>query len=249
MLESVRIESPLYISLNSFMSLNAQQKILVAPSLLSADFGCLNEDIASVEKYSDLIHVDVMDGHFVPNISLGVPVIESIKSSKPLDVHLMIQNPEKYLSVFANAVKKAVGKKLARRSYLVVHLEAVDGQKSHGLLKIIQEIHDLGMLAGVALNPDTSLKQLHANVLKVADMIVLMTVFPGFGGQKFIAAVLPKIRALRDMMPQLNIEVDGGITQKTAPFAVEAGANILVSGSFVFGSKNRRKVLEDLKKI
>ena len=111
-----------------------------------------------------------------------------------------------------------------------------------------KEIHDLGMLAGVALNPDTSLKDLHANVLKVVDMVLLMTVFPGFGGQQFIAAVLPKITALRDMMPKLNIEVDGGITDKTARFAVEAGANVLVSGSFVFGAKDRRKVLESLKK-
>lgn len=218
------------------------KKIFVAPSILSADFGKLNEEIASVEEVSDLIHVDIMDGHFVPNLSLGVPVLESIRCRKPLDVHLMIENPEKYLDVFANAVKKSVGEMLARESYLVVHIETIKSA-----IETVRKIRGLGLMAGIALNPDTELSKLPAEVLQEVDMVLLMTVYPGFGGQKFISAVIPKIEGLRETSPELNIEVDGGINEQTARFAVKAGANVLVAGSYVFGAKDRKKALNSLK--
>ncbi|MEK7545156.1 MAG: ribulose-phosphate 3-epimerase [Patescibacteria group bacterium] len=216
--------------------------LLIAPSILSADFGKLNEEIASVEGFVDLIHVDVMDGHFVPNLSLGVPVVESIRCKKPLDVHLMIQHPEHYVEAFAKAVKKAVGEKLAAKSYLVFHAET-----SNDHLGLIAEIHKLGLLAGVALNPDSPLGQLSGDVLSVVDMVLLMTVFPGFGGQSFIATVVPKIRELRDLSPELNIQVDGGINDETVFHARKAGANVIVAGSYVFGATNREKAVTSLK--
>lgn len=214
----------------------------IAPSILSADFGKLNEEIASVDPFVDLIHVDVMDGHFVPNLSLGVPVVESIRSKKPLDVHLMIQHPERYVDAFAKAVKTAVGEKLAAKSYLVFHAET-----SGDHLGLIGEIHRLGLLAGVALNPDSPLEKLSGDVLSAVDMVLLMTVFPGFGGQSFIAAVVPKIRELRDLAPELNIQVDGGINAETVMHARKAGANVIVAGSFLFGAANPEKAVASLK--
>ena len=229
-----------------FQNLNMihKKKILVAPSILSADFGKLNQEIADVEPYCDLIHVDIMDGHFVPNLSLGVPVLESIRCGKPLDVHLMIENPEKYLDVFAKAVKKSVGADLYKKSYLVFHIETVRDP-----LKTVRAVHELGLLAGIALNPDTELNKVSAEVLREVDMVLLMTVYPGFGGQQFIAAVMPKIERLRETCPELHIEVDGGINQQTARFAVQAGANILVAGSYVFGAKDRKAALITLKEF
>lgn len=214
----------------------------VAPSILSADFGKLNQDIKSVESFCDMLHVDIMDGHFVPNLSLGVPVVESIRSKKPLDVHLMIEHPEKYFESFSRAVKRAVGVKIAKKSYLVFHVEAT----SH-VFKMIDIIHGLGMLAGIAFNPDTPLAKVPVKAFHAADMVLLMTVFPGFGGQPFIASVLPKIRELRDMCPEIDIQVDGGINPETARHAVFAGANVLVAGSFVFDAKDRKKALASLK--
>lgn len=214
-------------------------KILIAPSILSADFGHLNEEIASVESHADMIHVDIMDGHFVPNITFGAPVVAKLKSKKPMDVHLMIEHPENYLDDFAEAVSKAHGRR--DDCYLTVHQEAC----TH-LHRVLQQIKKLGMKAAVALNPATSLSTIE-NVLNDADMVLLMTVNPGFGGQSFIESVIPKIKELRAQMPRLEIQVDGGINEKTAKTAVTAGANILVAGSYVFGADDKAAAIKKLK--
>lgn len=214
-------------------------KTLIAPSILSADFGRINEEIASVEPYADMIHVDIMDGHFVPNITFGAPVISHMKSGRPMDVHLMIENPQEYLEDFAHAISKAHG----RRSdcYITVHQEAC----TH-LHRVVQQIKKLGCRAAVALNPATPLYTIEP-ILDDFDMVLLMTVNPGFGGQEFIASVLPKIAELRRRAPKLNIQVDGGINYETARLAVKAGANILVAGSYVFGAKDREKAIKSLR--
>lgn len=202
----------------------------IAPSILSCDFGRLNQEIRTIESYCDRIHVDVMDGHFVPNITIGPPVVKMIHSKKPLECHLMIEEPERYVEAFAKA----------GASIIIIHQETCPH-----LHRNIQQIKDLGLKVGVALNPATSLSTIE-DVLDVVDMVLLMTVNPGFGGQKFLKLVLPKIRELRAMKPHLDIEVDGGITDKTARLVKKAGANILVSGSYIFGLKNRKKAIESL---
>lgn len=215
--------------------------ILVSPSILSADFGNLNQEIASVEPYSDLIHVDIMDGHFVPNITFGPGQVGKMRAHKPFDVHLMIEDPDKYLKDFADGVMKAVGPDLYKESYLVVHQEATPD-----LRQTIEAIKALGMKAGVSLNPGTSYETVES-VLDDVDMILCMTVNPGFGGQKFIESVMPKVAKLRGLRPDLLIEVDGGINAETARIAVEAGANILVAGNYVFGADDRKVALESLR--
>lgn len=214
-------------------------KILIAPSILSADFGRLNEEIASVEPYADMIHVDIMDGHFVPNITFGAPVVAKMRCKKPMDVHLMIANPQDYLEDFAEAVKKAHGRN--DDGYLTFHEES-----SLHLHRLIQQVKKLGLKAAVALNPATPLVAIES-LLGDLDMVLLMTVNPGFGGQEFIESVLPKIRELRKKAPTLDIQVDGGINEKTAKRAVEAGANILVAGSYVFGAKDRERAIASLR--
>lgn len=208
------------------------KKIQIAPSILSADFGNLNDEIKSVEPYCDRIHVDVMDGHFVPNITLGAPVMKKIKSKRPLEAHLMIQRPQDYIKDFVEAGAKMI----------IVHQEACPH-----LHRVIHQIKDYGIKAGVSLNPATPLLTLE-NVLDDVDQVLLMTVNPGFGGQSFIEAVVPKIIELRELMPNLDIEVDGGINDETAPIVTEAGANILVAGSYIFSAKNRKKAIESLRK-
>lgn len=208
-------------------------KIKIAPSILSADFGKINEEIKSVEAYADLIHVDVMDGHFVPNITIGAPVVAKLKTKKPLDCHLMIENPEKYIEDFA----------AAGAWNITVHQEACSN-----LRRVIQQIKNCRVYAGVSLKPATPLHTIE-NILDKVDMVLLMTVNPGFGGQEFIANVLPKIMRLRKIAPKLDIEVDGGINDRTAKQVIEAGANILVAGSYIFGAKNRKKTIEILRKF
>ncbi len=215
--------------------------ILVAPSILSADFGNLNSEIASVELFSDLIHVDIMDGHFVPNITFGPGQVGKMRANKPFDVHLMIENPEKYLKDFADGVMQAVGSELYARSFLVVHQEA-----TKDLVGTVRMVKALGMKVGVALNPATSLDTLE-DVLDDVDMVLCMTVNPGFGGQKFIESVMPKISQLRALRPDLHIEVDGGINLETARVARQAGANIFVAGNYVFGAPDRKTALESLR--
>ncbi|MEM4598896.1 MAG: ribulose-phosphate 3-epimerase [Candidatus Diapherotrites archaeon] len=210
------------------------KKISIAPSILSADFGKLNDEIASVEKYADLIHCDVMDGCFVPNITFGNEVIKNIKCSKPLDVHLMIERPEKHIEAFAKCNPQV--------KMLSFHLEATKEAK-----EIIEKIHSFGIKAGVAIKPKTSAEAVFP-YLKKLDFVLVMTVEPGFGGQKFIMEMLPKIEAIRKKAHEIDIGVDGGVNEQTAPLAVKAGANILVAGSAVFAQKDRKEAISRIRK-
>ncbi|WP_020059194.1 ribulose-phosphate 3-epimerase [Bacillus sp. 123MFChir2] len=204
--------------------------IKIAPSILSADFSRLGEEIKDVEKGgADYIHVDVMDGHFVPNITIGPLIVEAIRpiTSLPLDVHLMIENPDQYIEAFAKA----------GADIITVHVEAC----SH-LHRTIQLIKSQGIKAGVVLNPHTPASVIE-HILEDIDMVLLMTVNPGFGGQKFIHSVLPKVKQVADMIRERNlqveIEIDGGVNTETAKLCVEAGANVLVAGSAVYNEKDR----------
>ncbi len=198
----------------------------IAPSILSADFSRLGEHVRQAEAGgAELLHVDVMDGHFVPNITIGPLVVEAVRrvTSLPLDVHLMIEQPERYVEAFA----------AAGADYITVHAEA-----TVHLDRLLAQIRGLGKRAGVALNPATP-PNVVDYVLDKVDLILCMTVNPGFGGQRFIPAVLPKIRhfaeARRGGLWRGELEVDGGVNADTAPLVVEAGADVLVAGSAVFG--------------
>lgn len=211
---------------------NTGRKIKLAPSILSADFGRLNEEIASVEEFVDVVHVDVMDGHFVPNITLGAPVVKFIKSKLPLDVHLMIENPEKF-------VKDFVDSGAAR---IVVHSEAC----GENLRAVLMMIRSLGCECGVSIKPGTSVDAIK-NVLDLADEVLVMTVEPGFGGQSFMEDMVPKIRELRSLGYEGDIGVDGGINDKTAPVCIDAGANLLISGSYFFKATDKKEAAEKIK--
>lgn len=214
--------------------------ILVAPSILSADFGRINEEIKAIEPYADLIHVDIMDGHFVPNLTFGASVVAKMKCGRPMSVHLMIENPQDYIADFAKAMTKAHGRR--DDCSIIVHQEAC----KH-LHRVIQQIKETGCKAGAALNPVTPLHAI-ASVLGDLDVVLIMSVKPGFGGQEFISSVLPKIRDLRKKAPKIDIEVDGGINDKTAKEAIKAGANILVAGSYIFSAPNRISAIDRLRR-
>ncbi len=197
----------------------------IAPSLLAADFGKLNEAISEVNKSSaSLLHLDVMDGQFVPNISFGVPVIEAVAkvSTKPLDIHLMIVDPDRYLSTYA----------AFKPEYLTIHLEA-----STHLHRSIHQIKELGCKAGVAINPHTNIELLR-DTIKEIDLVCVMSVNPGFGGQSFIENTYDKVIALKELIDETNsytlIEIDGGVTKDNAEKLSRCGADILVAGSSVF---------------
>ncbi len=214
------------------------QDIKIAPSILSADFSRLGEEIQSVDLAgADVIHVDVMDGHFVPNITIGPLVVEAARKStrKILDVHLMIENPDFYIDSFAQA----------GADWITVHVEAC----IH-LNRTITHIKELGKKAGVVLNPATSLATLDL-ILPEVDLVMLMSVNPGFGGQSFIASSLTKAKELKKRIDELGlpigIEMDGGISNKTISAAAEAGANIFVAGSAIYHSPDYASVIDELR--
>ncbi|MBI2095184.1 MAG: ribulose-phosphate 3-epimerase [Candidatus Omnitrophica bacterium] len=215
--------------------MSLQRPLKIAPSLLAADFAHLADEIAGVEKAGcEMLHVDVMDGHFVPNLTVGPAVVRSIDriTTLPLDVHLMIENPEKYLKVFADA----------GADHLTVHAEACEGR----LGRVIEAIRSCGTGCGVSLKPASPLRQLEGFLDRI-DMVLLMTVNPGFGGQSFLREVLPKIGELRRVFSG-DIQVDGGINRETAKEAVRAGANVLVAGTAIFGRPDVRQAIEDLRR-
>lgn len=201
------------------------QNIKISPSILSADFSILGDEIKSLEQAgADLIHIDVMDGHFVPNITMGPPIIKMVRkcTKLPFDVHLMISPVEKYIKAFADAGSNII----------TIHPEATDNLK-----RAVGTIKSLGKKAGVSLNPKTPISAL-MDVINDIDLILIMSVNPGFAGQSFMGEVLPKVTELRKMINdkklKIDIEIDGGINFETAPLAVKAGANILVSGTTIF---------------
>jgi ribulose-phosphate 3-epimerase len=208
--------------------------VKIAPSLLAADFANLAREIEKVEKAGcDLLHIDVMDGHFVPNITVGPFIVEAIRkvTKLPLDAHLMIERPEKYIESFVNA----------GADHITVHAEACFGN----LGEVIETIHSHALTCGVSLKPMTPLEKIDAH-LKDLDLVLLMTVNPGFGGQVFMREVLPKITALRKKFDR-DIQVDGGINKDTSREAVKAGANVLVAGTAIFGKADIKSAIEDLR--
>lgn len=212
---------------------------LIAPSLLAADFSNLRRDIEMINSSeADWFHLDIMDGVFVPNISFGIPVVEAVKkyATKPLDVHLMIVQPERYIETF----------KKAGADWLNVHYEA-----SPHLHRTIQSIQSHGMKAGVTLNPHTPVHLLD-EIISMVDMVLLMSVNPGFGGQSFIPETLDKVERLKNLILKKNshaiIEVDGGVDSSNAAMLIKAGADVLVAGSYIFKSQNPQTAISGLKK-
>jgi len=210
--------------------------IKIAPSILASDFSRLGEEVrAAIEAGADLIHVDVMDGHFAPNITLGPPVVASLRPhcTVPLDVHLMIADPMAYVADFAHA----------GADIITFHVEAT----AHPL-RIIDKIKELGCQAGIVLNPGTPEEDIEF-IAEHIDMALVMTVNPGFGGQAFIPDMLRKIQNIRAMMGDRDVEVDGGIDNATAPLAIEAGANVLVAGSYIFRHESYLEAIESLRPL
>ncbi len=212
----------------------------IAPSILSADGSRLGEEIAAVEAAgADLLHIDIMDGHFVPNLTIGPGLVASLRhrTRLPFDVHLMIENPERYIDEFAKAGS----------DWITVHVEA-----AVHLHRIVHLIREKGVRAGVSLNPATPLSLVEP-ILPEIDLLLIMTVNPGFGGQKFIAGMLPKIaaakRLIREAAPEVLIEVDGGVTLKNIRSIADAGADMLVAGSSVFGSGDYAETIGAMKSL
>jgi ribulose-phosphate 3-epimerase len=212
--------------------------VKIAPSILSADFSKLGEEVKAVDQGgADYIHIDVMDGHFVPNITIGPLIVEAIRpvTKLPLDVHLMIENPDQYIEAFAKA----------GADYITVHVEAC-----RHLHRTIQSIKSFGIKAGVVLNPATPVETIQ-HIIGDIDMVLLMSVNPGFGGQKFIPEVLPKIRKVKELAEQkgaeIEIEIDGGVNPETAKDCIEAGATVLVAGSAVYNQPDYAQAISMLR--
>jgi ribulose-phosphate 3-epimerase len=213
---------------------------IIAPSVLAADFANLEREIRMInDSEAEWIHVDIMDGVFVPNISMGLPVVQAIQrhALKPLDVHLMIVQPERYVDAFQKAGAEIIS----------VHVEACPH-----LHRNIQQIKDLGCRAGVAINPHTSVHELE-NVIQDIDVVCVMSVNPGFGGQKFIEHTFRKVSALKELIQTSGskalIEIDGGVNQTNAGPLLQAGADVLVAGNFVFSAKDPKEVIKTLRKV
>lgn len=212
-------------------------KIIIAPSILSADFANLERDIKKIEK-ADWVHIDVMDGHFVPNITIGAPVVKDIRkiTKMPLDVHLMIENPENHIKDFVNA----------GADIITVHQEACPAN----LEEIIKTIKIYGIKTGISIKPKTPVEKIE-KVVTMVDLILIMTVEPGFGGQSFMHECLPKIKKARNMLEYYKlsdtyIEVDGGINDKTARLAIDAGADALVAGSYIYNAPDITAAINSL---
>jgi ribulose-phosphate 3-epimerase len=209
-------------------------KTLITPSILSADLSRLQEEVDSITSYADWLQVDVMDGHFVPNLSFGAPVLKHLKTTLPLDIHLMVTNPADRLKEFADIHAK----------HITFHAEAVP--KTEDRLTLLKAIRSAKATAGIALNPATPLSAID-DVVGEVDLVLVMSVQPGFGGQAFKPEVLEKVRELRAAYPDLMIQMDGGINAETAAQCREAGADNLVAGSFVFASPDRERAIRSLR--
>lgn len=212
--------------------MNKAKQIKISPSLLSADFSCLQADMREIENIVDMWHVDVMDGHFVPNITIGPLVVKSIrpKTKLPIDVHLMISEPEKFIEPFIEAGS----------DYITFHIEAAANPE-----KLLALIKKKGNKCGLSLNPETPVEKIEP-YLDLADLILVMTVNPGFAGQKFISSCADKIKKIRSLSG-VDISVDGGINDKTSIEAVEAGANIIVAGSYIFSANDKKTAVKKLR--
>ncbi len=215
-------------------------KVLIAPSILSANFSAMGDAVKEIEKAgADLVHCDVMDGVFVPNITFGIKMVKDIKplTALPLDVHLMIIEPERYLKQFIDA----------GADYLTVHYEAC----KKNVIEVLDEIRALGAKSAVSIKPDTDTSVLK-ELIPHSDMILLMSVYPGFGGQKFIENSIQRLEEISKMIAESGkdvlLEVDGGVTEENAGKIIKAGANVLVAGSTVFKSQNKAKTISELKK-
>ncbi len=212
--------------------------VLIAPSILSADFSKLGEEIKAIEQAgADWVHIDVMEVHFVPNITIGPVVVKHIRPHTSLffDVHLMIENPENYIESFAKAGSDLI----------TVHVETCKNLSS-----VVSNIKKMGCKAGVCINPDTPVSTIE-NIIPSVDLVLIMSVFPGFGGQKFIETVLPKIKQTADIIKRtkraIHLEVDGGIIDKNAASIIQHGANVLVAGSYIFKHANYKIAIESLR--